>query len=40
MLHAHHIPNSHKSSATFNVTGENGTEPSKEIGDHSESSQE
>lgn len=33
MLHAHHIPNSNKSSATFNVTAEtqNATKPSKEI---------
>lgn len=38
MLHAHHIPNSNKSSATFNVTAENGTEPSKEIGGHPQQS--
>lgn len=31
MLHAPHIPNSNKSSATFNVTAESGTELSKEI---------
>lgn len=40
MLHAHHIPTSNKSSATFNVTAENGTEPGKEIGGRPESSQE
>lgn len=40
MLHADHIPTSNKSSATSNVTAENGTEPSKKIGGRQESSQE